>query len=320
MTSNAALALDAEAERFAADMIAGLSAVPKRTPPKWFYDRTGSELFEEITRAPEYYPTRTELAILADNAKAIAACVPPGGYLVELGAGSTTKIRLLLDRLGHAAGYVPVDISGEFLAAEAAELRRTVPDVPVFPVAADFTKAFKLPAITAGRPLAGFFPGSTIGNFDPADAADFLRHVRRMLGPGATLIIGIDLRKDPRILEAAYDDAGGVTAAFNLNLLVRANRELDADFDLDAFAHRAVFNAARSRVEMHLVSLEARDVHIRGRRFGFAAGETIHTECSYKYTIEDFRALAASAGWQPKAVWLDDAALFSVHALVAAAE
>jgi dimethylhistidine N-methyltransferase len=315
MTTSAALALDEEVEQFAADMAAGLSAIPKRTQPKWFYDRAGSELFEDITRAPEYYPTAAELSILENNAEEIAACVPPGGYLVELGAGSTTKIRLLLDRLGHAAGYVPVDISGEFLAAEAAALRQTLPNVKVFPVAADFTRPFKLPAVTAGQPLAGFFPGSTIGNFDPVDAAEFLRHVKRLLGPGATLIIGIDLRKDPAILEAAYDDAGGVTAAFNRNLLVRANRELDADFDTDAFAHRAVFNEVRSRVEMHLVSLKAQKVRIRGRAFSFAAGETIHTECSYKYTVEGFRALASSAGWHPKAVWLDDDRLFSVHAL-----
>jgi len=318
MTTEAAFALDEEAEQFAADLMEGLAASPKRTPAKWFYDRAGSELFEDITHVPEYYPTRAELSILADNAEAIAACVPAGGYLVELGAGSTTKIRLLLDRLSHAAGYVPVDISAEFLASEATALQRTLPNVRVLPVAADFTRPFKLPAVTRGRPLAGFFPGSTIGNFDPADAADFLRHLKRMLGPGARLIIGIDLRKDPKILEAAYDDAAGVTAAFNRNLLVRANRELDADFDLDAFAHRAMFNDERGRVEMHLVSRKAQDVHIRGRAFSFAAGESIHTECSYKYTVEGFRELAVSAGWTPTEVWLDDAGLFSVHALTSA--
>lgn len=315
MTTSAMLAVDAEDEEFAADLMAGLAASPKRTSPKWFYDRIGSELFEGITRAPEYYPTRAELSILQAHATAIAECVPAGGYLVELGAGATTKIRLLLDHLGHAAGYVPVDISREFLSAQAQALQRTFPELRVLPVAADFTKPFKLPPATRGHPLAGFFPGSTLGNFDPAEAADFLRHVARVLGCGATLIIGIDLRKDAEVLEAAYDDAAGITAAFNRNLLVRANRELGADFDLGAFRHRAVFDAAHGRIEMHLVSDKAQVVRIRGRRFAFAPGESIRTECSYKYTVADFRALAASAGWQPKAVWLDDDGLFSVHAL-----
>jgi dimethylhistidine N-methyltransferase len=319
MTTNAALALDAETEAFAADLMAGLAAAPKATAPKWFYDQAGSELFEDITRAPEYYPTRTELSILESHAAAIAACVPQGAYLVELGAGATTKIRLLLDHLGHAAGYVPVDISREFLAAQAAALQRTAPGLRVLPVAADFTRPFKLPAATRGHPLAGFFPGSTLGNFDPAEASDFLRHVGQILGDGATLIIGIDLRKDAAVLEAAYDDAAGVTAAFNRNLLVRANRELGADFDLAAFRHRALFNAACGRVEMHLVSEKAQVVHIRGRRFAFAAGESIRTECSYKYTVAGFRKLAAAAGWRPKAVWLDPEGLFSVHALTRAA-
>jgi dimethylhistidine N-methyltransferase len=310
---------EGEAEQFAADLITGFAETPKRTPAKWFYDRIGSELFEEITRVAEYYPTRAELQILEDHAEAIAGSVPPGAFLVELGAGASTKARLLLDHLRDLAGYVPIDISAEFLAAEAKRLRRLRPSLTVLPVAADFTEPFALPAATAGRPLAGFFPGSTIGNFDPPEAAAFLGHVGRMLTPGATLIIGIDLRKDPAILEAAYDDTAGVTAAFNLNLLVRANRELDADFDVDAFGHRAVYNAARGRVEMHLVSRRRQEVRLRGRVFRFAAGEIIHTESSYKYTVDGFRRLAAEAGWRAKAVWLDNEGLFSVHALTYAA-
>jgi dimethylhistidine N-methyltransferase len=319
MKPPAASAPRGEAEQFARDLVSGLEETPKRTPPKWFYDRTGSELFEAITRVAEYYPTRAEMVILVDHAPAIAAAVPRGAFLVEFGAGASTKARLLLDHLGDVAGYVPVDISGEFLAAEAARLRRARPGLKVLPVAADFTKPFSLPADTSGKPLAGFFPGSTIGNFDPPEASAVLGHVGRMLTPGATLIIGIDLRKDPAILEAAYDDTAGVTAAFNRNLLVRANRELDADFDLDGFEHRAVYNAGRGRVEMHLVSRRRQQVHVAGRIFRFAAGEIIHTESSYKYTVDGFRALAAEAGWRAKAVWLDAGRLFSVHALTYAA-
>lgn len=319
MKPSAASAPRAEAEQFARDLVRGLAETPKRTPPKWFYDRAGSELFEEITRVAEYYPTRAELEILEDHAEAIAAAVPRGAWLVEFGAGASTKARLVLDHLRDVAGYVPVDISADFLAGEAVRLRRAKPGLKVLPVAADFTKPFALPPETAGAPLAGFFPGSTIGNFDPPEAAAFLGHIGRMLSPGATLIIGIDLRKDAAILEAAYDDTAGVTAAFNRNLLVRANRELDADFDLDGFEHRAVYNEARGRVEMHLVSRRRQEVRLAGRTFRFAAGEIIHTESSYKYTVDGFRDLAAQAGWRSKAVWLDAGRLFSVHALTYAA-
>jgi len=300
---------------FAADLLAGLSATPKRIPPKYFYDPEGSRLFERITGLPEYYPTRTERRILETRARDIARFVPREAVLVEFGSGSSEKVRLLLDSLPALAAYVPVDISAEFLEWGAARLRRDFPGLAVLPVAADFTRPFALPPAVFGRPRAGFFPGSTIGNFEPHEAKEFLRHGARMLGTGSVLVIGVDLVKDSRILNAAYDDAAGVTAAFNLNLLARANRELGAHFDLDAFAHRAFYNAARQRIEMHLVSVRQQTVRVLDRAFAFAPGETIHTENSYKYTLDGFAALASEAGWRPEAVWTDDAQLFSVHVL-----
>jgi dimethylhistidine N-methyltransferase len=300
---------------FARDLLAGLSARQKHIPPKYFYDAVGSQLFERITELSEYYPTRTELGILADRAEAIAGFIPDGAALVEFGSGSSTKVRLLLDRLRNLRAYVPVEISAEFLEAEAARLRREFPAIEVVPIAADFTAPFEVPRDLRTAPRAGFFPGSTIGNFEPEAARDFLRLARRILGSGATFIVGVDLVKDRRVLEAAYDDAGGVTAEFNLNILARANRELGANLDLAAFAHRALYNAERSRIEMHLVSRLPQTVRILGRSFAFAADETIHTENSYKYTIESFTALAREAGWESMAVFQDSAALFSVHVL-----
>ena len=298
-----------------AEVAAGLTAVPKRLPPKLFYDAEGSRLFERITQLPEYYPTRTELGILRGNAAAIAAFVPPGAALVEFGAGSSAKARVLLDTLPALGAYVPVDISGEFLQAEADVLRRDVPALRVVPVVADFTQPFRLPASVAALPRAGFFPGSTIGNFDPGEAEDFLRLARRVLGPGGALIVGVDLVKDADTLNAAYNDSAGVTAAFNLNVLARLNREFGADFALDGFEHRAGFDPALSRVEMHLVSRRRQAVRVAGRTVAFAPGETIHTENSYKYGIDGFRAMAARTGWRPAAVWTDAAGLFSIHAL-----
>ena len=298
-----------------AEVVPGLAATPKRLPPKLFYDAEGSRLFERITTLPEYYPTRTELGILRGNAAAIAAFVPPGAALIEFGAGSSAKARVLLDALPALGAYVPVDISGEFLGAEADALRRDAPALRVVPVVADFTQPFRLPASVAALPRAGFFPGSTIGNFDPDEAEAFLRLARRVLGPGGALIVGVDLVKDAGVLNAAYNDAAGVTAAFNLNMLARLNRELGADFDLDGFEHRAGFNPALSRIEMHLASRRRQAVRIAGRTVAFDPGETIHTENSYKYGIEGFRATAARAGWRPAAAWTDAAGLFSVHAL-----
>jgi dimethylhistidine N-methyltransferase len=299
---------------FADDVHAGLSQRLKQLPPKYFYDETGSLLFEQITRLPEYYPTRSELAILRERADEIVAPAPQGSALVELGAGASTKARLLLGT-GRFSAYVPVDISRDFLAAQADALQRDLPSVAVHPLVADFTASFALPQPVQRMARIGFFPGSTIGNFDPPQACQFLRQVRQMLGAGARMIVGVDLEKDPATLHAAYNDASGTTAGFNLNLLTRLNRELGADFDLGQFAHRAHYNAMRHRIEMHLVSLRPQSVTIAGRRYSFGEGETIHTESSYKYAPRRFAALAASAGWRLETTWMDSDRLFSVHML-----
>ncbi|WP_375456880.1 L-histidine N(alpha)-methyltransferase [uncultured Methylobacterium sp.] len=300
---------------FLSDLIAGFAKPQKSLPAKYFYDAPGSDLFEAITRQPEYYPTRTELGILDAQGATIAATLPPGAALVEFGSGSTVKVRRLLRHLPGLGAYVPVDVSETFLRSEAAALQVDYPHLRVAPVAADFTRRFRLPADLGRARHAGFFPGSTIGNFEPAEAVRLLRLFGEILGDDATLIVGVDLVKDRAVLEAAYDDAAGVTAAFNLNLLARINRELSGTFDRDAFAHRAVFDASASRIEMHLVSRTDQTVTVAGRDFAFAAGETIHTENSYKYTVEGFRALAGEAGWSAVSVWTDAEALFSVHAL-----
>lgn len=301
---------------FAADVIAGLGGVPKRLPPKYFYDARGSALFEQITRLPEYYPTRTELAILRRNAAAIAACCPNDAVLVEFGAGSSRKARIVLRAARRMSAYVPVDISADFLADEAARFERELPAVEVFPIAADFMADLDLPRALGGRPRVGFFPGSTIGNLEPHEAVRFLRHAGRLLGHGATLIVGVDLVKDPEVLRAAYDDSAGVTAAFNLNLLHRLRNELDAEVDIAAFRHCAFYDRERGRIEMHLASRRGQSIRVCGRTFDCRRGETIHTENSYKYTPEGFRALAAQAGWRPATIWTDPNDYFSVHALI----
>ena len=303
------------ASSFAGDVIAGLTAQPKRLPPKYFYDETGAQLFEQITALPEYYLTRCELEILRERARDMAHFFPAPSALIEFGSGSSKKMRILLAAAPTIAAYVPVDISSQMLVQEAQELRRDHPRLAVLPVEADFTKPFALPAAAAGMAHTGFFPGSTIGNFEPHEAGAFLRHAGRMLGHRATLIIGVDLVKEVSILHAAYNDAAGLTAKFNLNLLARINRELDGDFDLKAFDHRAFFNSERHRIEMHLVSKTRQQVRAAGRAFDFAAGETIHTENSYKYTLDHFTTLARGAGWTPVAVWTDSGKNFSVHAL-----
>src|SRR5262249_44815361 len=248
----------------------------------------GSRLFEQITELPEYYPTRCELAILREHSAEIARFIRPQGALIEFGSGSTRKVRILLAAAPSLAAYVPVDISSEMLAQEAADLRHDHPQLAVVPVGADFTQPFRLPQAIMKLPRTGFFPGSTIGNFEPHDAGAFLRHSGRMLGRQATLIIGVDLVKDANILNAAYDDAAaaGAPAKFNLTLPARINRELGADFDLDTFSHHAFYNSVRSRVEMHLASRKRQKVKVAGRTIEFRAGETIHTENSYKYTID----------------------------------
>ena len=307
---------DEQTSAFARDAIGDLSQHPKRLSPKYFYDATGSELFEAITRLPEYYPTRTELGILRDRSNEIAKIIPKGAALIEFGAGATTKARLLFANCAFGA-YVPVDISGDFIKAQTNALRRDFPDLAVYPVAADFTAPFALPPEIAGMAKVGFFPGSTIGNFEPHEACSFLKSAHRILGKGALMIIGADLEKDERVLYDAYNDAAGVTARFNLNVLVRINRELGGNFDLSAFTHRAIYNRERHRIEMHLISKKQQAVRMLGTSFSFRPGESIHTENSYKYSIDRFTALARGSGWQVRESWNDTNKMFSVHALVA---
>jgi dimethylhistidine N-methyltransferase len=306
---------------FEDDVLAGLSATPKRVPAKYFYDGTGSLLFERITELPEYYPTRCEMRILRDHAGDIVKLIPQGAALVEFGSGSNKKARILLRAARKLAAYVPVDICGEMIEQEAVELRPDFPGLKVLPVRADITHQFELPAEAKVAPVrVGFFPGSTIGNFEPHEAAAFLHNAGRILGAGATLIIGADLIKPVEVLNAAYNDAEGVTAKFNLNLLVRINRELGATFKLDTFEHRAFYNRERHRIEMHLASLKRQKVKVAGETIDFRAGETIHTENSYKYSIASLGALARGTGWQPAGVWTDERKYFSIQAFTLADE
>lgn len=290
--------------------------MPKRIAPKWFYDETGSALFQQITEQPEYYPTRTEIGILRDNAAAIAALLPKNAALIEFGSGSARKIRMVIEAAKLAPQvYVPVDICASVVEAEAASLHQQFPDFPVYPVTADFSRPFSLPAAASEADArVGFFLGSTIGNFEPHQAAAFFREVGRTLGPDSILIVGVDLIKASEILHAAYNDAAGVTAKFNLNLLARINRELGADFNLKQFEHHAFYNRERNRIEMHLASLKRQKVKVCGETIDFRVGETIHTENSYKYSVESFGALARGNGWTPLAVWKDPENLFSVQA------
>jgi len=305
----------AASETFAEHVIHGLGDSQKWLSAKYFYDAAGSDLFEEITALAEYYPTRTELGILEGRAAEMSAYIPLAAALVEFGTGSTRKARILIDAAPQIAAYVPVDISGDFLNQQATELRRHIRNIAILPVVADFTRDFDLPPQIRNRPRVGFFPGSTIGNFEPQDAAEFLRQAARILGPGSTMIVGVDRIKDRAVLNAAYDDAAGVTAKFNLNILARMNRELGGNFDLAAFRHKAFYNEAAHRIEMHLESLKDQNVTVAGHTFVFARGETIHTENSYKYTVGSFRGLAQSAGWRPLATWTDERDYFAVHAL-----
>lgn len=309
----------AEGNSFAQDVLTGLTAKPKWMSAKHFYDAEGSRLFERIMALPEYYPTRSEMQTLRENAGAIAGLVPEGAALVEFGSGSNAKVRLMLEAAPRIKAYVPVDISAEYLEEQAEALRRDFPALKVFPVAADFTKRFELPSKVQAMPRAGFFPGSTIGNFEPLAAVSFLRNAARILGSNAVMIIGVDLVKNEKILNAAYNDAEGVTAAFNLNLLARINRELGADFDVAAFKHRALYNRERQRIEMHIVSRKKQTVTVSGNRFEFKRGETIHTESSYKYTPKGFADLARQAGWFERSLWTDPGGNFSVRALTLSA-
>lgn len=290
--------------QFKADVLAGLAGPRRAIPARWFYDERGSELFDDITRLPEYYPTRVETALLDNCRTHIAAQIGAGHAVIEFGAGSATKTPLLLDAIAPSA-YVPIDISGDYLRDAAAILQAKFPELPVYPVEADFTGDIKLPSEIDDAPRLGFFPGSTIGNFIPRSAVDMLRHVRAVLGEGAFLLIGFDRVKALDVLTAAYDDAAGVTAAFNLNLLKRINRELDGDIAVDAFAHHAVWNDVEARIEMHLEAKRDVSFAVAGDRFAMAQGETIHTENSHKYDLRSLRMLLRCGGWSPVADYSD---------------
>lgn len=296
-----------------ADVITGLSRSPKGLSPKWFYDDHGSAIFEEITQLAEYYPSRTERAILETGLARIQAHVPAGAALVELGSGASVKTRLLLNGLDGLSTYVPIDISEDFLHASAAELATDFPHLDVRPVVADFMQPVPLPDL-GGRPVVGFFPGSTIGNLSPDAARALLMRLGQWSDHDA-LILGVDLVKAPGTLIAAYDDASGVTARFNLNLLRRLNREAGAEFDLDTFRHKAIWNATEARVEMHLQSIEDQSVRIGDHVVEFAAGETIHTENSHKYSVESLSELAQTAGWNLDEILTDAQSLFAVAIL-----
>ena len=290
--------------QFRADVLIGLALRPRAIPARWFYDRRGSELFEDITDLPEYYPTRTEVGILDSIGADLAARVPMGAAVVEFGSGSSMKTPRLLEAVRPAA-YVPIDISGDFLRDSAATIAAAFPHIAVAPLEGDFTRPLKLPDGVSAMPKLGFFPGSTIGNMLALGAVDLLRSMRASLGQGALLLIGIDRIKPLDVLIPAYDDAAGVTAAFNLNLLHRINRELAGTIPVDAFEHRAIWNDDRARIEMHLATTRDVDFTIEGRPFAIRAGETIHTENSHKYGPRDARLLLRGGGWTPVAEWTD---------------
>ena len=292
-------------------VLAGLSAPIPAVPARWLYDRRGSELFDEITRLPTYYPTATETALLKEILPDVASRIPHGTAVVEFGAGSATKTPLLLEAI-HPAAYVPVDISGDYLRESASEVAERFPEISVEPVVADFARPFDLPPDIESLPKLGFFPGSTIGNFVPRTATDLLRSWRDLLGVGSQLLIGMDRVKPVERLIAAYDDPQGVTASFNLNLLERINRELDANIPVDAFRHEARWNDILSRIEMHLVATRDVTFTIDGRSFSFAKGSSIHTENSHKYGRRGARVLLLAGGWTPIAEWADAAGDFAI--------
>ncbi len=296
------------------EVLQGLASRPKRIAPKFFYDERGSRLFDAICELPEYYLTRTEMGILESCAREVARLAGADCTLIELGSGASKKIRLLLETL-RPRHYLGIDISREFLRESVQRLAHDYPWLEVHAACADFAQDFDLPdPAGSGRRLV-FFPGSTIGNFEPHEALAFLQRVRRLVQPDGALVIGVDLKKDPAVLHAAYNDGQGITAAFNLNLLERLRTELGAELDPKTFRHRAFYDAMHGRIEMHLVSRRAQEIRVLGRRFQFEPGESIHTENSYKYSVAEFHALARRAGLQPRQVWLDAAHLFSVHYL-----
>ncbi|MEN8158580.1 MAG: L-histidine N(alpha)-methyltransferase [Myxococcota bacterium] len=311
-----ARAREAERKAFLADALRGLRQPEKSLPCKYFYDAEGSKLFDQICQLPEYYPTRTELGILREHAAEMAQCLGPETLLIEYGSGSSVKTRLLLDHLERPAAYVPVDVSREHLFETALALRIDYPDLPVLPLCADFAGSFTLPEPprSVARRVV-YFPGSTIGNLLEAAAVELMARVARRVGPGGAFVVGVDLKKDLDVLERAYDDAQGVTAAFNLNLLARMNQELGADFDLRAFEHAAVWNEEAGRIEMHLVSRIAQVARVDGEVVRFEAGERICTEHSHKYSVDGFARLAERAGLAVRRVWTDPRRYFSVQYL-----
>jgi len=301
---------------FLHEVIAGLSRPQKEINPKYFYDARGSALFEAICTLPEYYPTRIEIELMREHGREMVHCLAPGCTIIEYGSGSGRKTRMLIEGARPAA-YLAIDIAEAQLKAAAATLADAFPDVAIAAVCADYTSAFAMPQFASGTSSrrAIFFPGSTIGNFTVAEAKSFLRLARTQAGAGGAMLVGVDLKKDVAILDAAYNDSQGITAEFNLNLLARINRELDADFDVSAFRHHAFYDADLGRIEMHLVSSREQKVAVGGRVFSFRAGETIHTENSHKYSVAEFQALARDAGFAPERCWVDPANLFSVHYL-----
>lgn len=308
-----------ETESLRDEVLHGLQDAPKHLPSKLFYDERGSQLFDAICKLDEYYPTRTELAIMERHVEAMVDAIGPRALLVEYGSGSSTKTRTLLDHADDLAGYVPIDISRDHLMQAAEAIAARYPELDVLPVCADYTADYHFPKPdTPPERTVVYYPGSTIGNFTPEAARDFLAHIANRVGPDGGLIIGVDLEKDEAVLQAAYNDAEGVTAAFNKNVLRRINRELDADFDLDRFRHEAVYNEEQGCIVMHLVSIAAQTVSVAGENIDFAAGERITTEYSYKYTVDGFAALAAEAGWSVEEVWTDEDRLFSVQYAVRA--
>jgi dimethylhistidine N-methyltransferase len=303
---------------FLEDVLAGLSRTSKALSPKYFYDASGSELFEAICELPEYYPTRTELALMRDRAGEMAAQLDQGSVLIEFGSGAGIKTETLLRALQPAA-YVPVEIASSALQASTERLAQAFPQLPIIAVCADYMRPLRVPQLEryAGSKRVIYFPGSTIGNLTPQEAQGFLTGARVLAGEQGAMLVGVDLKKEPDILHAAYNDAQGVTAEFNLNLLRRINRELAADFDLAQFSHVAFYNATAGRIEMHLESTREQTVTVSGRKFRFSAGERIHTENSYKYSVEEFRLLAQQSGFRPQQVWTDAGLQFAVHLLAA---
>jgi L-histidine Nalpha-methyltransferase len=300
---------------FAAAVLAGFARRPRSIPCRFFYDARGSELFEEITKLDEYYPTRTETTLLEAHRAEIAALVGPGRVVVEFGSGSSRKTSLLLGALGKVPAYVPIDIAAESLKEAAEWLSGQHEGLTILPLISDFTATRALPPVARRKKRLGFFSGSTIGNLTHKEAASFLANAARLLGTGSAFLVGVDLKKSVSILLPAYDDSKGVTAAFNLNLLARINRELGGNFNLKRFAHEAVYNEEAGRIEIYVKSLTEQIVRVKGRSFAFAAGERIHTENSHKYTVAEFQALAGVSGWRPVKAWTDEANLFSLHLL-----